>query len=184
MEKFRNRPLTLFIIAALVVILAMVLSAKIVPRHDDASRTEKVRLAKEQHIPPMDLLREQAAAGQSQAAEPLVQPARRISAVAPAPPQDYGALQPSDQAVLFALKSACRMNVMMINNAGDAWYLQNDNWPKDNLADIARDRDYFPNGIPRCPVDGSRYRLDPKSHRVAGHSHPEIKDMLSPYSIP
>ena len=172
----------LFTIAALVVILAMVLSRKNVLLYGDASRTDVVRLAKEQLIPPMDLAREQPGE-QSKTGETLVQPTRRIRAVAPAPPQDYGALQPSDHAVLFALKSACRMNVMMINKATDVWYIQNDMWPKDNLSDMARDRDYFPNGIPRCPVDGSRYRLDPKSHSVAGHSHPEIKDMLSPYSI-
>lgn len=172
----------LFIIAALVAILATVLSIKSVRTHGDASQTEYKMLAKEQLIPPMDLVREQTpAAG---AADPQVQPTRRIRAVAPMPPQDYGAMEPSDEAVLFALKSACRMNVMMINKSVDFWYFQFSDWPKDNMADIARDTDFFPNGIPRCPVDGSKYRLDPKSHRVAGHSHPEIKDMLSPYGMP
>jgi hypothetical protein len=173
----------LFIIAALVVILAMVLSLKSVRPHDDASRTEYKMLAKEQLIPPMDLVREQPRAGGG-AAGPEVQPVRRIRTVAPMPPQDFGAMEPSDEAVLFALKSACRMNVMMINKSVDLWYLQFSDWPQDNLADIARDREFFPNGVPRCPVDGSRYRLDPKSHRIAGHSHPEIKDMISTYAMP
>ena len=76
--------------------------------------------------------------------------------------------------VLFTLKTACRDNVKTINQAVEAWNMVNSEWPKDDLSDIGRDRDYFPNGIPTCPVDGSAYYLDPVLHRVAGHGHGDI----------
>ena len=38
-------------------------------------------------------------------------------------------------------------------------------------ADIAADPDYFPNGLPACPVDGSSYKLDGGTKRVKDHNH-------------
>jgi hypothetical protein len=89
----------------------------------------------------------------------------------------------SDYMIAFAQKTGCRQNVQAINNAVEAWHVVNSQWPRDDLGDISRDRNFFPNGIPPCPVDGSIYRLDPRSHRVLGHTHPEIPDIKSPYDV-
>jgi hypothetical protein len=81
----------------------------------------------------------------------------------------------ADEAVLFTLKTACRDIVSRINTNVEIWYVMKSEWPKENLNDIGRDVDYFPNGIPPCPLDGTRYTLDPKTHRIAGHLHSNIK---------
>lgn len=78
-------------------------------------------------------------------------------------------------AVLFALKAACRENVARINTSVEMWNIMKERWPNVSLSDIGRDIDYFPSGVPQCPVDGTAYRLDPVTHRVSGHAHQEIK---------
>ena len=70
-----------------------------------------------------------------------------------------------------AKKNACAQNVAHINTQTERWYFEKGAWPADNLADIAADADYFPDGIDTCPVDGSAYALDGTTHRVTGHSH-------------
>ncbi|MEW5946312.1 MAG: hypothetical protein AB1742_08945 [bacterium] len=80
----------------------------------------------------------------------------------------------ADEVLAFTLKTACRHNVSVINTSVEMWRVLNGRWPKEDLSDVARDRDYFPNGIPRCPVNNTPYRLDPVLHRVVGHEHTEI----------
>lgn len=80
-----------------------------------------------------------------------------------------------EDAILFALKAACRENVARINTIAEMWNIMKERWPNVSLSDIGRDIDYFPSGIPQCPVDGSAYRLDPVTHRVTGHAHQDIK---------
>jgi len=65
----------------------------------------------------------------------------------------------------------CRHNVAVINTQVEKWYFDHGTWPKDNLNDIETDPDYFPDGIPLCPVTGQKYKLDPQTHRVTGHDH-------------
>jgi len=68
-------------------------------------------------------------------------------------------------------KNACAQNVANINTQVERWYFEKGAWPADDLADIKADADYFPDGIPTCPVDSTAYALDATTHRVTGHSH-------------
>lgn len=62
--------------------------------------------------------------------------------------------------------SANEHNIAVINRQVERWYLENDAWPEDDLSDIGADLNYFPEGLPVNPVDGSSYELDPNTHRV------------------
>lgn len=64
----------------------------------------------------------------------------------------------------------CVHNHTEINIAVEQYYLSNGGWPANDLSDIASDTNYFPNGLPNCPMTGAAYRLDPTTHRVVGHS--------------
>jgi prepilin-type N-terminal cleavage/methylation domain-containing protein len=57
-----------------------------------------------------------------------------------------------------------------INITVERYYLHTGTWPANDLSDIGADTDYFPSGIPTCPVTGQAYRLDPVTHRVVGHA--------------
>ena len=70
-----------------------------------------------------------------------------------------------------AKTNACLQNKASINTAVEKWYFDKGSWPLDALTDIGADPDYFPDGIPVCPVDGSAYTLDMTTHRVTGHAH-------------
>jgi len=67
--------------------------------------------------------------------------------------------------------NACLQNKASINTAVEKWYFDKGTWPLDALTDIGADADYFPDGIPVCPVDSSAYALDTTTHRVTGHAH-------------
>lgn len=82
----------------------------------------------------------------------------------------------AEAVVNFTKKVACQQNAGLINAAVELWYVQHEGqWPKEDLSDIGRDRDYFPTGIPVCPVTGGAYHLDPQTHRVMGHAHEDIE---------
>ena len=51
------------------------------------------------------------------------------------------------------------------------WFRQTGTWPAADLADIGSDGNYFPEGLPTCPVDGSAYTFDSLTRQVVGHSH-------------
>jgi type II secretory pathway pseudopilin PulG len=53
-----------------------------------------------------------------------------------------------------------------INAAVERWYVEKGAWPANNLSDIGADANYFPEGIPTNPVNGSAYTLDGTTHRV------------------
>jgi general secretion pathway protein G len=53
-----------------------------------------------------------------------------------------------------------------INAAVERFYIDNSEWPEDDLSDIGADADYFPDGIPANPVDNSEYSLNATTHRV------------------
>lgn len=69
--------------------------------------------------------------------------------------------------------NACYQNKAAINTAIEKWYFDSGTWPLDALTDIAANMNYFPEGIPVCPVDGTVYAMDPLigNYRVAGHAH-------------
>src|SRR5688500_4317266 len=68
-----------------------------------------------------------------------------------------------------AKDKTCLHNRAELNISVERYYMHNGAWPADDLSDIAGDVDYFPEGIPLCPVSGAPYRLDPATHRVLGH---------------
>jgi len=70
-----------------------------------------------------------------------------------------------------AKKNACAQNVANINTQVERYYFEKGSWPAADLSDIGADADFFPDGIPTCPVDGSAYALDKTINRVTGHSH-------------
>jgi prepilin-type N-terminal cleavage/methylation domain-containing protein len=53
-----------------------------------------------------------------------------------------------------------------INAAVERYYIDNGAWPANNLSDIGANVNYFPDGIPVNPVDGSAYTLNATTHRV------------------
>jgi general secretion pathway protein G len=65
---------------------------------------------------------------------------------------------------------ACEMNRAIINKQVESYYFVEATWPLDVLDDIKTNDNYFPDGIPTCPVDMTSYVLStaPK-HRVSGH---------------
>jgi len=82
----------------------------------------------------------------------------------------------ADKLISFTKKTACRRNVQIINNMVEFWSVKHEGlWPRADLSDIGRDKNFFPRGVPACPVDGSPYKLDRLTHRVVGHEHSDIK---------
>jgi prepilin-type N-terminal cleavage/methylation domain-containing protein len=59
-----------------------------------------------------------------------------------------------------------KQNIAEINGAVERWYFDKGTWPKRNLSDIGADPAYFPDGVPRNPIDDSRYRLNRDTNRV------------------
>jgi general secretion pathway protein G len=57
-------------------------------------------------------------------------------------------------------------NKATINAAVERFYIETGSWPANDLSDIGADTDYFPDGIPTNPVNGSSYALDATTHRV------------------
>lgn len=57
-------------------------------------------------------------------------------------------------------------NKATINSAVERWYVEKGSWPAANLSDIGADANYFPDGIPTNPTDGSAYTLNTTTHRV------------------
>jgi general secretion pathway protein G len=52
----------------------------------------------------------------------------------------------------------------------EIWRHNTGSWPTTNLSNIGGDVNYFPAGVPLCPVDGTTYTID-SSGRVVGHNH-------------
>lgn len=82
----------------------------------------------------------------------------------------------ADATILYTKKVACRANVNIINTSVEMWHIEKGTWPKEDMSDIGRDRFYFPNGIPKCPVNNTPYRIDPFLKRIVGHEHVDIPD--------
>ena len=69
-----------------------------------------------------------------------------------------------------AAYAICEVQVGQIETAIELWRHETGTWPNTTLSDIAADVDYFPQGIPTCPVDGTAYTID-SSGRILGHPH-------------
>ncbi|RIK87730.1 MAG: pilus assembly protein PilE [Planctomycetota bacterium] len=53
-----------------------------------------------------------------------------------------------------------------INAAVERYYIDTGRWPAANLRDIGANVNYFPDGLPTNPVDGTAYTLNATTHRV------------------
>jgi prepilin-type N-terminal cleavage/methylation domain-containing protein len=69
-----------------------------------------------------------------------------------------------------AKTAACQTNKANIEVQCEIWRHNNGAWPPTNLSGIGADVNYFPAGVPACPVDGSAYTIDTTGH-VLGHNH-------------
>jgi type II secretory pathway pseudopilin PulG len=69
-----------------------------------------------------------------------------------------------------AEEKTCYHNRGQIDSLVEQYYMNSGTWPANNLSDIGADLNYFPQGVPACPVSGQAYRLDPATHRVVGHA--------------
>ncbi|MDM4016626.1 competence type IV pilus major pilin ComGC [Roseiconus lacunae] len=70
-----------------------------------------------------------------------------------------------------AMSAACQLNVEMIEVQATLFHRRTGRWPNRRLTDLEANADYFPEGIPVCPVDQSAYTFDTGAGRVNGHQH-------------
>jgi general secretion pathway protein G len=66
--------------------------------------------------------------------------------------------------------AGCRSYKGDIEVQAELWRHNTGSWPATNLSNIGADINYFPAGVPTCPVDGSTYAID-SAGRVVGHNH-------------
>src|SRR5690349_24041608 len=55
-------------------------------------------------------------------------------------------------------------NRATINSAVERWYVEKGAWPANNLSDIGADLNYFPDGLPTNPTNGTAYTLNAATH--------------------
>lgn len=67
--------------------------------------------------------------------------------------------------------AGCKTHKGHIEVQSEMWLQHTGSWPSANLSNIGADVNYFPSGLPTCPVDGSSYTIDPSTGRVSGHNH-------------
>lgn len=67
--------------------------------------------------------------------------------------------------------TACDVQRGNIEVQAQLWFRNRARWPARDLSDIGDTADYFPDGLPVCPVDGSPYSFDASSERVVAHDH-------------
>ena len=70
-----------------------------------------------------------------------------------------------------AERRACFMHQAEIELQAQLWRRNNGGFPAGNLSDIGANLDYFPEGVPVCPVDGTAYTIDTTTGLVIGHTH-------------
>ena len=66
--------------------------------------------------------------------------------------------------------AACGAHKGNIEIQAELWRHNTGAWPATNLSNMGGDINYFPEGVPTCPVDGSAYTIDSVG-RVVGHVH-------------
>jgi prepilin-type N-terminal cleavage/methylation domain-containing protein len=69
-----------------------------------------------------------------------------------------------------AKSAACKTNKGDVELQVELWRHNTGGFPATNLSDIGTDLNYFPSGLPICPVDGSAYTID-STGRIVGHNH-------------
>lgn len=71
-----------------------------------------------------------------------------------------------------AKKNACYTNIDTINSQIELYYATNSAWPT-NLTTVTTDTNYFPDGVPTCPVTDAAYPSALDNNRLddTDHSH-------------
>ncbi len=46
------------------------------------------------------------------------------------------------------------------------WFRNRGTWPASDLSDIGANQDYFPTGLPACPLEGFTWRFNQSTRRV------------------
>ncbi|MBI4547514.1 MAG: prepilin-type N-terminal cleavage/methylation domain-containing protein [Ignavibacteriae bacterium] len=64
---------------------------------------------------------------------------------------------------------SCEMNRAIINKQVETWYFTEGTWPIVDLRNIKTNVNYFPDGVPTCPVDLTSYVLSDTRFRISGH---------------
>lgn len=67
-------------------------------------------------------------------------------------------------------RASCHVNRAEIELQAMLWRRANGTWPAANLSAIGANANYFPTGLPTCPVDGSTYTIDTNG-AIVGHTH-------------
>lgn len=70
-----------------------------------------------------------------------------------------------------AAPAACELNQGEVELQVQLWRRLNGGFPAASLSDIGANAQYFPTGLPVCPVDGSAYTIDVTDGTVVGHAH-------------
>ena len=68
----------------------------------------------------------------------------------------------------MAKQNACDVNVSNINKQVELYYFNTGSWPSYAIQEMIppTSYDYFPDGLPSCPVTPQRYYLDPDTHHA------------------
>jgi len=67
--------------------------------------------------------------------------------------------------------AACYVYKGDIEIQSELWNHNTGGFPAATLAAIGLDTDYFPGGPPTCPVDDTKYTINPTTGLVVGHNH-------------
>lgn len=73
--------------------------------------------------------------------------------------------------VVRAKGGSCTVNAGVIEVQVALWKRAKGSWPNASLKDIGSDPEYFPDGLPTCPVDNSAYQIDAATGRLMLHKH-------------
>jgi len=68
----------------------------------------------------------------------------------------------------FAKQQVCHQFKSDLNAAIEKYFMDLGTWP-DEVSDL--EGPYYPEKIPKCPVDNTEYTIDPNTHRISGHEH-------------
>jgi prepilin-type N-terminal cleavage/methylation domain-containing protein len=69
------------------------------------------------------------------------------------------------QSATNARQNACDTNIDIMNSSIELYNAEEAAYP-DNITDVTLDTDYFPDGAPECPLEGT-YTMSATSHRVS-----------------
>lgn len=70
-----------------------------------------------------------------------------------------------------AKAKTCKVNKGNIEIQCQLWLRQTGAVPQSNLSDVGANNNFFPEGLPKCPVDGSSYTINTSTLQVNGHTH-------------